>query len=66
MNQDSFDHAADAPQLSITGKTVQQYIDERPIWSDGTPASFTPMTTMQWRIWWLATAGKFSRVWWCS
>ncbi len=59
MNQDSFDHAADAPQLSITGKTVQQYIDERPIWSDGTPASFTPMTTMQWRIWWLATAGKF-------
>ncbi|HEV8713075.1 MAG TPA: MFS transporter [Candidatus Binatia bacterium] len=40
-------------------KTVQEYIDERPNWSDGTPVSSAPMTTMQWRIWWLASAGKF-------
>ena len=40
-------------------KTVQEYIDERPSWSDGTPVSGTPMTAMQWRIWWLASAGKF-------
>ncbi len=40
-------------------RTVQEYIDETPNWSDGTRVSETPMTTMQWRIWMLATAGKF-------
>jgi putative MFS transporter len=40
-------------------KTVQEYIDETPIWSDGTAVSSAPMTTMQWWIWTLATAGKF-------
>ena len=40
-------------------KTVQEYIDETPIWSDGTAVSSAPMTTMQWRIWILASAGKF-------
>ena len=40
-------------------KTIQEYIDECPTWSDGTPVSSAPMTTMQWRIWWLASAGKF-------
>ncbi len=40
-------------------KTVQEYIDERPIWADGTKTPFTPMTAMQWRIWALACAGKF-------
>jgi len=40
-------------------KTVQEYIDETPIWSDGTAVSSAPMTAMQWRIWTLATAGKF-------
>lgn len=40
-------------------KTVQQYIDETPLWSDGTEAPSTPLTAMQWRIWCLATAGKF-------
>jgi MFS family permease len=40
-------------------KTVQEYLDERPYWSDGTVVSATPMTGMQWRIWWLASAGKF-------
>ncbi len=40
-------------------RTVQNYIDERPIWPDGTRLSTAPMTTMQWRIWMLAAAGKF-------
>jgi MFS family permease len=50
-SQGSHDHAA--------GRTVQHYIDERPQWPDGTPVPVTPMTTMQWRIWGLAAAGKF-------
>ncbi len=41
------------------GKSVQDYIDEAPVWRDGTTVSFIPMTAMQWRIWWLAAAGKF-------
>ena len=45
------------------GKTVQQYIDETPFWSDGTEAPFTPMTAMQWRIWALATAGSSLKGW---
>ena len=40
-------------------KTVQEYIDETPRWEDGTGVADAPMTAMQWRIWWLATAGKF-------
>jgi MFS family permease len=40
-------------------RTPQDYIDERPTWPDGTPLPSTPMTTMQWRIWSLAAAGKF-------
>ncbi|SMF39310.1 MFS transporter [Desulfovibrio gilichinskyi] len=40
-------------------KTVQDYIDETPYWADGTIAPFSPMTAMQWRIWFLASAGKF-------
>lgn len=40
-------------------KTVQEYIDETPYWADGTEAPVSPMTRMQWRIWWLASAGKF-------
>ena len=42
-----------------SGRTVQEYIDETPFWSDGTEVASTPMTTMQWRIWGMATAGKF-------
>ncbi|MFG1478183.1 MFS transporter [Xanthobacter sp. V4C-4] len=41
------------------GRSVQDYIDEAPAWPDGTPVSAVPMTAMQWRIWWLAAAGKF-------
>ena len=40
-------------------KTVQEYIDELPVWSDGTSVKSTPMTGMQWRIWTLAAFGKF-------
>lgn len=40
-------------------KTVQEYIDETPLWSDGTTVPQVPMTIMQWQIWGLATAGKF-------
>ena len=40
-------------------KTVQDYIDEIPMWPDGTQLASLPMTGMQWRIWSLAIAGKF-------
>lgn len=40
-------------------KTIQQYIDETPKWADGTEVAGSPMTSMQWRIFALATAGKF-------
>jgi putative MFS transporter len=42
-----------------TRKTVQDYIDERPTWPDGTVLPSVPMTGMQWRIWSLSAAGKF-------
>lgn len=40
-------------------QTVQGRIDEKPQWSDGTIVVDIPLTSMQWRIWFLATAGKF-------
>jgi MFS family permease len=40
-------------------RSVQSYIDETPFWPDGTSTPGVPMTRMQWRIWFLATAGKF-------
>ena len=40
-------------------RSVQGYIDQTPSWPDGTPTPSVPMTRMQWRIWLLATAGKF-------
>jgi putative MFS transporter len=50
----------EAARPAQTGaKTVQEYIDELPAWSDGTRLKSSPMTTMQWRIWGLAAAGKF-------
>src|SRR3954469_2932897 len=42
-----------------SARSVQDYIDENPVWSDGTAAPAAPLTSMQWRIWGLATAGKF-------
>ncbi|TCT04659.1 MFS transporter [Aquabacter spiritensis] len=41
------------------GRSVQDYLDETPVWGDGTPVSSAPLTAMQWRIWGLAAAGKF-------
>ncbi len=46
------------PVASVT-KTVQEYIDETPFWSDGAKSPSTPMTGMRRWIWVLATAGKF-------
>jgi putative MFS transporter len=42
-----------------SGKTVQDYIDETPLWADATPVGYAPITNMQWLIWGLAAAGKF-------
>lgn len=39
--------------------SVQHYIDERPMWPDGTVLPSVQLTPMQWRIWILAAAGKF-------
>jgi MFS family permease len=39
--------------------SVQSYIDEAPLWANGTAAPPSPMTDMQRRIWWLSVAGKF-------
>jgi MFS transporter, putative metabolite transport protein len=44
---------------AIRGKSVQDYIDETPVWADGTSLSFPLLTATQWRIWGLAAAGKF-------
>jgi len=50
----------EAARLSrAEAKSVQEYIDERPLWADGTSLKSAPMTRMQWRIWSLAAAGKF-------
>jgi MFS transporter, putative metabolite transport protein len=45
--------------MQAGAKTVQDYIDELPAWSDGTKVKAAAMTGMQWRIWGLAAAGKF-------
>ncbi len=42
-----------------SSKSIQSYIDEIPTWSDGTGTFYVPMTKIQWRIWLLATSGKF-------
>jgi MFS transporter, putative metabolite transport protein len=53
------DVATPEPKTRAPAKTVQEYIDELPVWSDGTQLKSTPMTGMQWRIWALAASGKF-------
>src|SRR5271169_4049102 len=45
--------------IPAAGRSVQNYIDETPVWADGTSVQSTPMTAMQWWIWMLAAAGKF-------
>jgi MFS transporter, putative metabolite transport protein len=44
---------------SMSHRSVQDYIDELPTWSDGTQLTSVPMTGMQRLIWYLAAAGKF-------
>jgi MFS transporter, putative metabolite transport protein len=53
------DMAATDDSQNTTPKSVQDYIDEHPMWQDGTRLPSIPMTSMQWRIWSLAAAGKF-------
>jgi MFS transporter, putative metabolite transport protein len=53
------DMAATDDSRNTTLKSVQDYIDEHPMWPDGTHLPSIPMTSMQWRIWSLAAAGKF-------
>ena len=50
-----------APELpsALRAKSVQDHIDELPMWADGTHLPSAPMTGMQWLIWSLAAAGKF-------
>jgi MFS family permease len=50
---------ADTATATPRAKTVQDWIDERPMWPDGTSLPSVPMTSMQWLIWGLAAAGKF-------
>src|SRR5271165_692540 len=54
---------ADLAARGATGpaaqRSVQSYIDETPVWTDGTTMPSTPMTGMQWLIWTLAAFGKF-------
>jgi MFS transporter, putative metabolite transport protein len=46
-------------QTNLTpSKSVQDHIDELPMWADGTSLPSVPMTGMQWLIWLLAAAGK--------
>ncbi len=52
-------HMPNPSAPAVEARSVQEYIDERPLWRDGTEVSVTPMTAMQWRIWGLAAAGKF-------
>src|SRR5262245_35327977 len=41
----------------VSGRTVQDYIDETPLWADATPVGHAPITQMQWLIWGLAHRG---------
>lgn len=44
---------------TVLPRRVQDYLDETPVWADGTTHPVTPMTPMQARIWLLAAMGKF-------
>jgi hypothetical protein len=53
------DSAAPEARSQIRAKSVQDHIDELPMWADGTHLKLALMTGMQWLIWSLAAAGKF-------
>lgn len=40
-------------------RSVQAYIEEVPSWEGGVRLSGPPLSSMQWLVWSLATAGKF-------
>lgn len=40
-------------------KTVQAFIEEIPSWEDGDRLPGAPLSSTQWLVWGLATAGKF-------
>lgn len=50
---------ANQTTIDPEARSIQSYIDETPFWKDGTETTTVPLTGMQWRIWLLATAGKF-------
>lgn len=43
-------------------KTIQTYIDDISSWHEESKISYMSMTKVQWRIWLLATFGKFLKV----
>jgi MFS transporter, putative metabolite transport protein len=47
------------PNVVALKRSVQDHIDELPMWADGTKLPSVPMTGVQWLIWSLAAAGKF-------
>jgi putative MFS transporter len=53
------DVAVVEPVSKVRARSVQDHIDELPMWADGTHLTSAPMTGMQWLIWSLAAAGKF-------
>jgi MFS transporter, putative metabolite transport protein len=53
------DTATPEARTQTRAKSVQEHIDELPMWADGTRLRSAPMTGMQWLIWSLAAAGKF-------
>jgi MFS transporter, putative metabolite transport protein len=53
------DTAAPDARSQTRARSVQEHIDELPMWADGTRLKSAPMTGMQWLIWSLAAAGKF-------
>src|SRR6202044_731840 len=60
MGSRGMDDVATAEIVRQTrAKSVQDHIDELPVWADGTRLPSAPMTGMQWLIWTLAAAGKF-------
>jgi MFS transporter, putative metabolite transport protein len=52
------DVTAPEPLAQSGAKSVQDHIDELPMWADGTVLRSAPLTSMQWLIWTLAAAGK--------
>jgi MFS transporter, putative metabolite transport protein len=54
------------PNVVALKRSVQDHIDELPMWADGNKLPSVPMTGMQWLIWSLAAVGKFSRATSCS